>query len=116
MRILLILLLPLWVLSEESFISDYEYGKMLYDNPRGVGCKKCHGKVGEGKIIVSYKDKEKIYTINGADIRKTSLKDMISSINSRHKVMPRYYLTNEEVKAIFDYLKVKNKRVKNLRR
>jgi len=34
---------------------------------------------------------------------------MIKVVNTYHKVMPRYYLTNEEVKAIYDYLQKKNK-------
>jgi hypothetical protein len=33
---------------------------------------------------------------------------MINSVNSYHKIMPRYYLTDEEVKAIYDYLQEKN--------
>ena len=28
----------------KDFITDIEYGKMLYKNPRGVGCNKCHAK------------------------------------------------------------------------
>jgi hypothetical protein len=33
---------------------------------------------------------------------------MLDSVDIYHKIMPRYYLTDEEVKAIFDYLKKKN--------
>ena len=33
---------------------------------------------------------------------------MILSVNSYHKVMPRYYLTDDEVKAIYDYLQIIN--------
>ena len=106
------LLIPLIGFSSESFISDYEYGEMLYDNPRGVGCKQCHGNNGEGKNIVKYRDKKGEHIIMGADIRKKSLVAMIRSVNKRHKVMPRYYLTDDEVKQIFNYLKVKNKRRK----
>ena len=29
---------------------------MLYKNPRGVGCDKCHGEKGEGSLIVKYKE------------------------------------------------------------
>jgi len=111
MKVLLFLLLFLKLSASESFITDYEYGEMLYTNPRGVGCIQCHGKVGEGKIIVTYKDKEKnTHIVKGADIRKTTLKEMIASLNSYHKIMPRYYLTDDEVKYIFDYLKLKNKK------
>jgi len=112
MKFIVLLWLPLWVFGSESFISDYEYGEMLYDNPRGVGCKQCHGNEGEGKMIVKYSDKKGEHTISGADIRKKSLKEMIISVNKRHKVMPRYYLTNDEVKQIFNYLRVKNRKKK----
>jgi len=96
----------LW--AQEGFISDYEYGEMLYANPRGVSCAQCHGKMGEGTTIVEYRDIHGKQILKGSDIRLESLTSMISSVNTYHKVMPRYYLTNEEVKAIYEYLKVKN--------
>jgi argininosuccinate synthase len=39
----------------ESFISNLEYGQMLYKNPRGIGCIKCHGDNGKGKLIATYR-------------------------------------------------------------
>ncbi|HHD78761.1 MAG TPA: cytochrome c [Epsilonproteobacteria bacterium] len=104
----LCLLFPLFLYSEESFISHYEYGEMLYSNPRGVSCAECHGTSGEGKIIVAYQDIHGKEAIKGADIRRKTLNEMLKSVSSYHKIMPRYYLTNEEVEAIYDYLKVKN--------
>ena len=101
--------LPLMLWGGEDFISDYEYGEMLYANPRGVSCSQCHGKIGEGQIIVEYRDVDGKHILKGSDIRKDSLSSMIKAVNSYHKIMPRYYLTNEEVKAIYDYLKIKNK-------
>jgi len=112
MRILLFLL-PLCLAAQESFISEYEYGEMLYDNPRGVSCKECHGASGKGKTIVQYKDihgKQKIY---GADIRNTTLKEMSDAVNSYHKIMPRYYLTTEEIKAIYKYLQKRKEKERN---
>ena len=94
----------------ESFISHYEYGEMLYNNPRGVSCSECHGKSGEGKVIVQYKAKLEKEPIKGADIRQKSLATMIDSIARYHKVMPRYYLTDDEVGAIYDYLQKKNQK------
>jgi hypothetical protein len=92
----------------ESFLTDYEYGEMLFNTPRGVSCTECHGLSGEGKVIVTYKDIHGKQDIKGADIRKKTLEEMIVSVNSYHKVMPRYYLTNDEVKAIYDFLQQKN--------
>ena len=106
----LLIFLPLLAWSGEDFISDYEYGQMLYANPRGVSCSQCHGKNGEGKIIVEYRDVNGKEVLKGSDIRKESLSSMIHSVNAYHKIMPRYYLTNEEVRAIYDYLRIKNER------
>ena len=96
--------------ADEDFISHYEYGEMLYNNPRGVSCSQCHGASGEGTKIVEFRDIHGKQAIEGPDIRKESLTRMINSINRYHEIMPRYYLTNEEVKAIYDYLQEKNKK------
>ncbi len=104
----LLMLLPLFLCAGEDFISDYEYGQMLYENPRGVSCAQCHGESGEGTIIVEYKDENGKQVLTGSDIRKDSLAVMINSVNTYHKVMPLYYLTNAEVEAIYEYLQIKN--------
>jgi len=104
----LLVLLPLLLGANEDFISHYEYGEMLYANPRGVSCFQCHGKDGSGRIIVEFRDIHGKKTIQGPDIRQEDLSSMIKSVNSYHKIMPRYYLTDEEVKAIYDYLQKKN--------
>jgi len=101
-------ILPLFLLAEEDFISHYEYGEMLFNNPRGVSCAQCHGKSGEGSTIVEFRDIHGKQALKGPDIRNESLESMIKSVNSYHPVMPRYYLTDEEVKAIFDYLQERN--------
>lgn len=102
------MLLPLMLWGQEDFISHYEYGEMLYANPRGVSCAQCHGKNGEGQMIVEYRDIHGKQVLRGSDIRRDSLSTMINAVNSYHKIMPRYYLTDEEVEAIHDYIKIKN--------
>ncbi len=102
------ILLPLMLWGQEDFISHYEYGEMLYANPRGVSCSQCHGESGEGETIVEFRDIHGKQTLKGSDIRRNTLNDMIKSVNNYHQIMPRYYLTNEEVKAIYDYLQKKN--------
>ena len=104
----LLFVLPLLLGANEDFISHYEYGEMLYNNPRGVSCSECHGKDGAGITIVEFRDIHGKQAIKGSDIRKESLQAMIKSVNSYHEIMPRYYLTDEEVKAIYDYLQKKN--------
>ena len=116
MKHLIYLLLPLFLSAEnnvdenitESFITDYEYGEMLYSNPRGVSCVQCHGENGEGKVIVTYQGMDGKVTLKGADIRKKTLEEMIYASKSYHKVMPRYYLTDDEVSAIYEYLQKRN--------
>lgn len=97
------------VWAQEDFISHYEYGEMLYSNPRGVSCAQCHGQIGEGEIIVEFHDINGKQVIKGSDIREDTLEMMIKSLNNYHEIMPRYYLTDEEVKAIYDYIQKKNK-------
>jgi mono/diheme cytochrome c family protein len=104
----MLFILPLLLGADEDFISHYEYGQMLYNNPRGVSCAQCHGKSGEGCTIVKFRDTHGKQALKGPDIRTYSLESMIGSVNSYHPVMPRYYLTDEEVKAIYDYLQEKN--------
>ena len=95
-------------MAEEDFISHYEYGEMLYNNPRGVSCAQCHGKNGEGSTIVEFRDIHGKQALKGPDIRLETLENMIASVNRYHPVMPRYYLTDQEIKAIYDYLQKKN--------
>ena len=73
MKRLLWLLLPLLLWGEEDFISHYEYGEMLYSNPRGVSCAQCHGESGEGTTIVEYRDIHGKQALMGSDIRKNTL-------------------------------------------
>jgi len=98
-------LLPLYSFGESDFITDLEYGEMLYHNPRGVSCASCHGDSGEGKNIVDYLGKgDKVITIRGVDIRYKSFDEIKKIVARNHPIMPKYYLTDEEIKAIYDYL------------
>ncbi|MEA3418300.1 MAG: cytochrome c [Campylobacterota bacterium] len=104
-------LLPFLLFAEEDFISDFEYGQMLYNNPRGISCAECHGQNGEGKEIVEYRDiRDKTKVIRGSDIRDISLEEIEAIVARNHPVMPKYYLTHEEVEAIYDFIQEKNRR------
>jgi len=109
---------------QESFLSSVEYGRMLYKNPRGISCTKCHGEMGKGgQKIAKYYDKQKNPKIlKGVDIRSYSFEDLKASfknqyrVNNRrkaHKIMPMYYLTDEEVHAIHDYLQYNYEKEQN---
>jgi len=106
--------------TSESFLSSVEYGRMLYKNPRGISCSQCHGKTGKGgqKIAKYYDKKKNPKLLKGVNITDYSLKDLKMSLRNeyrehkkrkRHKIMPMYYLTEEEIQAIFDYLQYSNK-------
>lgn len=91
----------------ESFINSFEYGEMLYKNPRGVGCDKCHGKYGEGMNIGSYQKNNKTIKIVAPKISKSSFNDIKNSLkfNKKRSVMPEYFLTDSEIEALIYYLK-----------
>jgi len=105
----LLFLLPLYIFAEGDFITDFEYGMMLYNNPRGISCASCHGELGEGKTIVEYFDNDgKVVTIEGVDIRDKTLREISKTVARNHPIMPKYYLTQEEIKAIHYYIQRKN--------
>ena len=94
---------------------------MLYKQPRGISCSQCHGREGKGgqKIAKYYDKKRNPKLLRGVDITSYSLEDLKASLKNeykennktkRHKIMPMYYLTDEEVQAIFDYLQYSNKK------
>lgn len=111
-----------------SFITKFEYGKMLYNNPRGIGCNSCHGDDAKGKKIIDFKQEhdKKIYNCdlsvpNIKDIDYTIFSEKINSKKNPNKkfekeevcekliyyanVMPTYFLVEEEIEAIYYYIK-----------
>ena len=92
--------------SSNSFITKVEYGKLLYKNPRGIGCNLCHGENGEGKFIATYQHKNFSFSINTANIKKLTYKEFLKNINNskNSSIMPQYFLTNEEIHSIYVYL------------
>ncbi len=104
---------------DNSFITKFEYGQMLYENPRGVGCIKCHKQVNEDIIIARYKQKDKKTkklvdkSIIAPSIDKVSYEVFLKKMTqgkTESKVMPTYFLTNEELESLYYYIKNKNKR------
>jgi len=100
--------------SKESFISEAEYGRMLYKNPRGISCALCHGKKGEGntKITKYYDENKNPKFLVGEKITGYSFTDLKASLanqykkdgRKKHKIMPTYNLTDNEIRALFIYL------------
>jgi hypothetical protein len=117
----------LYAKNDEWFITNLEYGKMLYNNPRGISCAKCHGTKGKGKTITSFINskgkKEIIKTVSFKNLSFEKLKKALfhqikikpiikKNPNSPLKyinIMPKYdYLTDDEIKTILLYLKSKD--------
>lgn len=117
---------------DNSFITKYEYGKMLYANPRGISCIKCHGDNAKGKEIANFthiRNKIKYNcTIKSKDITDISYKNFLLTLDPKLEKpkmkfnkdevckkliygnsMPTYFLTNEELDSIYFYLKNKEK-------
>jgi len=110
MRYILFLILPIILFSSSSFITPLEYASQLYKNPRGIGCGKCHGEHGEGMVIAEYMHKNKKKTFSAPAINTIGFKEFYKVLNKRNKGMPRYFLTNGEIKALYLYLHQNDKK------
>ena len=92
-----------------SFITEYEYGAMLYENPRGIGCNKCHDRGDKSVVIAKYKDKKnetkilKAPPINNVSYEK--FVDVLTTKRGSSNIMPSYFLTDDEIKSIYFYIK-----------
>lgn len=104
MRFVLIVLCVVALKSQESFITQFEYGKMLYENPRGIGCVRCHGQYGEGDKIANYTHKNHVTSLYAPRINNLDFTTFKKALQSGKRVMPKYYLTTEEIEAIYQYL------------
>ncbi len=112
---------------DNSFITKYEYGKMLYENPRGISCNKCHGDDAKGKVIVRFEQtfnkKRYICEIRSSDITNLSYEEFKRFLDPKLErpkkefgkdqrcekftygnSMPTYFLTDEELESIHFYL------------
>lgn len=91
-----------------EFIDDLEYGKRLYENPRGISCKKCHGLRGQGLEIATYFHKGQKRVLLAPNIKNINLEQFLKKFKNpkvRNKdIMPTYHLTDGELNAIFLYL------------
>jgi hypothetical protein len=95
--------------ADESFISNDEYAKLLYKNPRGIGCDKCHGEKGEGKVISSYVSGKNKISLIGPRINNLSMKEFKNALKKGKRLMPEYFLTGEEKAYLYYYLTTQNR-------
>ncbi len=83
---------------------------MLYANPRGIGCNKCHGERGEGSIISTYMHKGKQVSLEAPNIATISKERFIQALSMPHKVMPTYFLTEREIESLYYYVSRRKKK------
>lgn len=114
--IILLFLSFTYVLSQSidnSFITKFEYGAMLYNNPRGIGCNKCHSSGNKEILISKYKDKKNItHSLLAPPINEVSFevfKKKLKATRFESLVMPTYFLTNDEIESIYFYITKLNK-------
>ena len=104
MKYILFLLTPFYLYATSSFITPTEYAAQLYKNPRGIGCNKCHGENGEGKLIARYKHKGEDKSFRGPEIINIKYNEFYKALNRRKNGMPRYFLTDKEIQALYLHL------------
>lgn len=102
-----------------EFITKSEYAKMLYKNPRGIGCNKCHGSKGEGALIVKYKafnkksNKYEERSLMAPRINNLEFQRFKLALEDSKGIMPSYFLTQNEIVNLFEYITSFNKDKKN---
>lgn len=95
-----------WAFADD-FITQKEYAKMLYENPRGISCKSCHGTDGREQTLEFYTHKGIRKAFLVPNIQNTSFEDFAKSLNEAKpakSVMPTYSLTAQEIKALYAYI------------
>ncbi len=106
MRLISLIFFVVLGYGEDSFITKEEYAKMLYHNPRGIGCHKCHGEYGKGEVLGRYKESNRTIIIKAPNITNLSFKKFYEALtNGKHRLMPHYFLTLQEIKTLYFYLK-----------
>ncbi len=90
--------------AEESFLTNEEYARMLYQNPRGISCAKCHGPHGEGGVISRYIEKGALRTITAPPIVDLPMRRFKKALRRRKGLMPEYFLTDVEMAYLYYYL------------
>lgn len=110
MRSVFLILLFCMAIFGADFITKTEYAKMLYLNPRGIGCDKCHGAKGDGSLISKYKhfDKKANKTVDD-ELRAPKINDIDfesfkAALTKPKGVMPSYFLTDEETTILYEYI------------
>ncbi len=112
-KLLLIMIVFLWgwvAAGQADFITKDEYARMLYQNPRGIGCDKCHGKHGEGMVLSSFIKDGQIVELRAPKINNIPIKRFYNSFEKKSNLMPVYFLTDKEKAYLYYYLTKTNEK------
>jgi hypothetical protein len=104
MKLLTVLFYIFSILNADDFIAKKDYAKLLYSNPRGIGCNKCHGEDGKGLVIARLKKKDEIKNFSAPRIDNVTKQTFFKALNSPKDIMPKYSLTSEEMGILFEYI------------
>lgn len=104
MKFIFFSIIPIFLYGASSFITPKEYAAQLYKNPRGIGCHLCHGNKGEGKLIANYMHKKEKKSFKGPAVNTINFKEFHAALSKRIEGMPRYFLTDSEIEALYLHL------------
>ena len=91
----------------EDFITQKEYAKMLYENPRGISCKHCHGERGGEQVLEHYTQRgvRKAFVVpNIQSVGFAEFERALSAPREARSIMPTYSLTKQEIQTLFAYI------------
>ncbi|MCH5336489.1 MAG: c-type cytochrome [Campylobacter sp.] len=80
---------------------------MLYENPRGISCKSCHGIDGAEQILGHYTEKgvKKAFIVPSIqNLSFEEFKNSLRKFKDTKSIMPNYSLTDDEIAALYDYI------------
>lgn len=107
--IVMLFIFVMLVDAKEFFITKDEYAKMLYENPRGISCAKCHGQKGQGLVIATYKENGITKKLQTQPIYQLDYNTFKKGIKEAKGIMPKYYLTQKEIAALYYHLQSINR-------
>lgn len=87
-----------------EFLTQHEYGRALYANPRGIGCVKCHGKDAQGGVIAHIKQNGKLKPIIAPKITGLPFVRYENALKEGRGFMPKYDLSAQEMVSLYVFL------------
>lgn len=107
MKFIFVFFLSIASLLSADFITPKEYAKMLYENPRGISCKNCHGIDGAKQILGHYiqNGTQRSFIVpNIQNLSFEEFKHSLTQFKDSKSIMPNYSLTDDEIVALYNYI------------